>query len=169
MKVVIASKNPVKINAVKEGFSKMFNKEFSFESIDVTAPDQPLTDKDTLEGAKNRALQAKKKVDADFYIGVEGGLEKIDDEYHAFTWVYIIHKDKSGKAKTATFMLPKSHNDYIEKGKELGDVDDILFNRKNSKQGDGAVSILTNDIITRTSYTAEAVVLALIPFSRKDF
>jgi non-canonical (house-cleaning) NTP pyrophosphatase len=39
----------------------------------------------------------------------------------------------------------------VESGKELGDADDIVFGKSNSKQQNGAVGILTHDIITRTA------------------
>lgn len=49
----------------------------------------------------------------------------------------------------------------------MWDIDDILFNRSNSKQEDGAVGILTGRIIDRTKYYLEAVILALIPFKNE--
>jgi non-canonical (house-cleaning) NTP pyrophosphatase len=47
---------------------------------------------------------------------------------------------------------------------ELGDADDLFYQRKNSKQLNGSVGLLTNDLFTRTSLYVEAVMLALIPF-----
>ena len=47
---------------------------------------------------------------------------------------------------------------------ELGDADDVIFERTNSKQGDGIVGILTGSAIDRTEYYVPAMVLALIPF-----
>ncbi|MEA2092741.1 MAG: DUF84 family protein, partial [Patescibacteria group bacterium] len=49
-------------------------------------------------------------------------------------------------------------------GKELGEADDIVFQRNNSKQENGAVGILTGDVVDRTKCYTEAVILALIPF-----
>jgi non-canonical (house-cleaning) NTP pyrophosphatase len=44
----------------------------------------------------------------------------------------------------------------------LGDADDIVTNRVNSKQGGGTVGVLTNNLVTRSLYYEQAVVLALV-------
>ena len=41
----------------------------------------------------------------------------------------------------------------------------MVFKRSNSKQKNGAVGILTDNLINRTYYYAHAIILALIPFS----
>jgi non-canonical (house-cleaning) NTP pyrophosphatase len=47
---------------------------------------------------------------------------------------------------------------------ELGDADDVVFGRTNSKQENGAVGLLTENVIDRTAYYVQALILALIPF-----
>ena len=51
---------------------------------------------------------------------------------------------------------------------ELGSANDIVFSKQNSKHNSGAVGLLTNDIITRTTYYQHAAVLALIPLVNKE-
>lgn len=73
-KVIIASKNPVKIQAVKNGFKSIFPAQ-EFEFMDASIPsnvaDQPMSNEETFRGAKNRADNALKKInDADYYIGI---------------------------------------------------------------------------------------------------
>jgi non-canonical (house-cleaning) NTP pyrophosphatase len=46
----------------------------------------------------------------------------------------------------------------------LGHADDRVFGRENSEQTNGAVGLLTKDLIDRTAYYEHAVVLALVPF-----
>lgn len=167
-KIIIASKNPVKIQAVKNGFQKMFpDGEFEFigKSIDSGVADQPLSNSETYLGASNRVKSAEQRYpEAEFYVGIEGGVERLKNEMQAFAWVVIKSLDKIGKSKTSTFYLPKQIIDLILEGKELGEADDIVFGLDNSKQQNGAVGILTNNVMTRKSYYTEAVVLALIPF-----
>jgi inosine/xanthosine triphosphatase len=173
-KVVIASKNPVKIQSVRDGFKKMFpdlTVEFSGVSVGSGVSDQPMSNDETLKGAKIRAKNASTHpdfVDADFYAGIEGGIEKVNGEMEAFAWVVITSGDIVGKSRTSTFFLPKQVVELIEQGKELGEADDIVFDRHNSKQKSGAVGILTENVIDRTYYYTEAVVLALIPFRNRD-
>jgi len=167
-KVIIASQNPVKINAVRIGFGKMFpDEKFKFKGILVSSDvsDQPISDRETMAGALNRANNAYKIIkDADYWVGIEGGIEKLDREMGVFAWVVIKSKDISGKAKTGTFFLPKKVVELVNEGKELGDADDIVFGQTNSKQKNGAVGMLTKDVVDRTGYYVEAVILALIPF-----
>lgn len=171
-KIIIASKNPVKIQAVKNGFEKMFpSQEFEFVGVSVPSnvADQPFSNDETFRGAKNRADNAYSEIKvADFYVGIEGGIEQIENEMEAFAWVFIKSADKYGKARTGTFFLPKQVVELIKEGKELGEADDIIFERNNSKQENGAVGILTGNIIDRTEYYTEAVILALIPFKNVD-
>jgi len=87
----------------------------------------------------------------------------------AFAWVYILSKHgKSGKGRTGTFFLPQKMSELIKQGKEMGEADDIIFNTNNSKQKDGTVGALTNNLITRTDYYEPAVIFALIPFMNPD-
>ena len=73
-----------------------------------------------------------------------------------------------GKGRTAVFFLPPRIAKLIREGKELGEADDIVFGRINSKQDNGAVGLLTDDVIHRQHYYTHALILALIPFKKKD-
>ena len=171
-KIVVASKNPVKINAVRDAFEKMFpNEVFNMEGISVSSgvSDQPISDTETLQGALNRAGNAEKEISrADFWVGIEGGIEEKNSEMEAFAWVAIRSANGVvGKGRSGTFFLPPKIAELIRQGKELGEADDIVFERTNSKQENGAVGILTDGVVDRTKYYTEAVVLALIPFKNE--
>ena len=167
-KIIIASKNPVKISAVRMAFQKVFSEEdFEFEGIFVPSnvSDQPTGDEETIIGASNRAKNAMSSIPtADYWIGIEGGVEKTKHGVGSFSWVVVKSKSKEGKAKGNIFFLPKKVVELIDQGKELGDADDIVFGDSNSKQKNGSVGILTGNIITRTDYYYTALILALIPF-----
>jgi len=172
--IAIASQNPVKIEATRVGFEKMFPvQEFSIrgESTPSEVSDQPMTDEETLTGANNRAENIAQRVtDADYCVGIEGGLQKREeDEMEAFAWIVVRRKDgKVGKSRTGTFSLPEQMVRLINQGEELGRADDIVFGQTNSKQKNGTVGNLTGNVITRSTYYSEAVVLALIPFKNPD-
>ena len=172
MKIIIASRNPIKINATKLVFEQMFpNKIFQFEGVNISSDisDQPISNNETLKGAINRSNNAKIEcMDADYWIGIEGGVEKKGNEMQVFAWIYIQSKEMVGKARTATFDLPKKIIELIDSGMELGDADDVIFNRRNSKQKNGAVGILTKDLIDREKYYTHAIIMALIPFNNMD-
>lgn len=172
MKIIVASKNPVKVNAVKIGYERMFpNGAASFEGVSVPSlvSDQPLSDEETLRGALNRAKHAKAEFsDADYWVGIEGGIAEQEGEMTAFAWIVIQSQEGIGRARTGAFFLPPPVVALIKEGKELGEADDIVFGASNSKQQGGAVGLLTQQVIDRTSLYVEAVIMAFIPFKNPN-
>lgn len=171
--IIVASKNPVKLDAALLGFQKMFpGEEFVVDGVSVASgvADQPLTDAETLRGATNRAEAASvASPNADFWVGLEGGVEDINGEMEVFAWIVVKGANgKLGKGRTASFFLPPAVSHLIHEGKELGEADDIVFNRTNSKQTNGACGILTDDVISRTTMYLGAVIFALIPFKNPE-
>ncbi|MDX8338572.1 inosine/xanthosine triphosphatase [Draconibacterium sp. IB214405] len=170
MKIVVASKNPVKLNAVQLGFSTYYSK-IEVEGVSVASgvSDQPKSDEETLLGAENRVRSAcSDSKAADFWVGIEGGLCSKQGKLEAFAWIVISSGEKTGRARTTTFQLPVKVAELIEQGYELGHANDILFKQENSKQKTGAVGLLTNNKINRTALYKQAVELALVPFLNPD-
>jgi inosine/xanthosine triphosphatase len=177
--VVVASNNPVKISAAREGFSGMFpSKAFSFTGLNVPSgvADQPMTDAETLQGAKNRARNAREaKPEADYWIGIEGGVDDSGDAMETFAWVVVLgkqsesatestSKERIGRARTAAFFQPEEVARLVRNGIELGPAGDQVFGSENSKHHSGSIGLLTGDLIDRSGYYVPAVVGALIPF-----
>ena len=175
--IIVASKNPVKIAAALEGFQCMFpNNTYTTHGITVPSgvPDQPFSDTETLQGALNRAQNARaQEPQADYWIGIEGGVEETPGEragtLQSFAWVVVIDREggRTGKARTAAFYQPEEVARLVRGGMELGHADDLVFGRSNSKQGNGSVGLLTGDVIGREAYYVQAVILALIPFKNR--
>lgn len=167
MKVLIASKNPVKINACKMAFADMYpDKEVDIVgySVDSEVSDQPLTSAETLLGAENRVKKLRQNhAVADFFVGIEGGVELHDQHTMAFAWVVVSDGQLTGKACTAMFQLPDKVTHLLKQGLELGDANDQIFAQHNSKQKNGAIGLLTHDLISRTDIYRPAVVMAMIP------
>ena len=171
MKIIIASTNPVKVRAAVHGFRRLFPKD-EFEPICINVPSevapQPLSDEETLRGALNRSHAAQRAYpDAAYWIGIEGGIQPIGHEMAAFAWIVVRSTARIGKGRTGTFFLPPTVAEIIRQGKELGEADDIVFGRSNSKQEDGAVGLLTGNVIDRADLYEHAMILALIPFKNK--
>jgi inosine/xanthosine triphosphatase len=166
--ILVASHNPVKIQAALAGFQRMFpDEQFLAEGVSVSSgvSHQPLTRAETLQGARNRAAGAHRlHPGADYCVGIEGGVEDGAEGLEGFAWVVILSGGREGKGCTGTFYLPPPVAELVRAGKELGEADDIVFGRTNSKQENGAVGILSGDVIDRSSFYTEAVILALFPF-----
>jgi non-canonical (house-cleaning) NTP pyrophosphatase len=146
MKVVIASQNPAKIRAVKAAFMLQFPEEepeLIPLSVESGVNEQPMSDKETRRGARNRARNA----------------------LTAFAWMAILGPDQRiGEARTVTLPLPPAVKALVEEGLELGDANDRVFSTVNSKHQGGAFGLLTRGIHTREGVYTEALVIALVPF-----
>ena len=166
--VVIASENPVKVRAVQVGFTRMFPDqeiEYLTVSVDSGVSNQPNTDEETLQGACNRSANAMTKIpQADFWVGVEGGIEDFGEEMTAFAWIVVRSSHILGKGRTGAFFLPRAVARLVKQGLELGEADDLVFGRSNSKQENGAIGLLTGNVIDRAQLYEQAVIFALIPF-----
>jgi len=172
VRIGIASSNPVKIAAALAGFQQMFPGEiFEAVSVDVSVSVslQPMSDEETLRGAEERAGQAKVlKPELDYWVGIEGGCADWPVGMGAFAWVVILDEHHCGRGRSGEFFLPEKVAELVRTGVELGEADDKVFSRNNSKQGNGAIGLLTNDIIDRKSLYIPAVVFALIPFKNPE-
>lgn len=170
-KIVVGSTNPVKINSAKLAFETAFpDEEFEVEGVDAVSEvrDQPMSNDETLLGARNRANYVKERTKADYWVGIEGGIEDHESDLEAFAWVVILTDSFEGKARTASFVLPHEVSLLVRAGMELGQADDQVFNRSHSKQKNGAVGLLTNDLIERTEYYKHAIILSLVPFMKPE-
>lgn len=197
IRVAVGSKNPCKIEAVKKAFEDVFGRRsrpvqilISSHTVPSGVSDQPFGDAETREGATNRAKAAydaeknENNQHLDFAVGLEGGLEKLSDELWCMAWMAIYGGSKSisrafktgdmnkqswGYAKTGCFLLPPALYELVLKhNMELGDADDKVFSRVNSKHGEGTVGKLTDGEINRAEYYVHALKLALIPWIRPE-
>jgi len=170
MKILVGSQNPVKISAVEEAFA-LYYKDINVIgfSVESNVPPQPINNQ-TFEGAKNRALElqkinATKNLNAEYFVGIEGGIQKIFGKWFAFGGMCII--DKNGKISFGTsahFELPDLITMRLLKGEELGYVMDEIMNEKNTKQKGGAISFFTNGKMNRKELYIPGIISALIPF-----
>ena len=167
-------------------------------AVESGVRDQPFGDEETKEGAQNRAKAAYKAYRSKhgkhphFAVGMEGGLEWMNDEtsLYCMAWMAVYGKrqafvvelfasqaattyfgDKKpifGLAKTASFTIPPAIAEHVREGMELGDADDKVFGRVKSKHGSGTVGILTDGHIDRSEYYEHAIILAMTPWIRPD-
>lgn len=169
MKIIVASQNPVKVNAAQRAFEQMFPEEIVFEVEGVSVPsgvrDQPLTFEETLEGARNRVDSAQAEYpDAEYWVGLEGGVDLHGGDMAVSGWVVVRDQNGlEGRSMTNTIYLPPKVAKLVAGGMELGEADDIVFGTTNSKQSNGAVGILTGDVLKREEGFMIGVIGALVP------
>jgi inosine/xanthosine triphosphatase len=173
-KILVGSKNPVKIRSVKDAFEKYFeNVEVIGINVNSKVPNQPVNE-ETFKGAKNRTLELiginkEMKLNADFFVGIEGGITQIYYRWFAFGCMCIADKEgKTGFGTSAHFELPNAIVKELLNGKELGDVMDDIQNKSNTKQQHGAIGYFTNGVMNRSELYVPGLITALIPFLHQE-
>ena len=174
MKILVGSKNPVKIASVEEAFKNYYS-DITVMGIEVESgvSIQPVND-ETFLGAQNRATRLKELNNAenlggDIFVGIEGGIAKQFDKWFAFGCMCIIDKEgKIGFGLSPHFELPHSIIEKLLHGTELGDVMDEIMNQQNTKQHHGAIGFFTNGVMNRKELYIEGLKVAVVPFLHKD-
>ncbi|HMO78267.1 MAG TPA: inosine/xanthosine triphosphatase [Candidatus Paceibacterota bacterium] len=167
-KVIVGSENPMKVSATEITFKKFFpDEEFEFVPFKAKSgvADQPRSSAETKEGAFNRVQDCLSHYpEADYWVGLEGGIEESDGVYWSSPFMCI--RGKEGQVvfgRGAAFELPKKIMSLVDQGYELGQATDIMFNDNNSKQKGALIGYLTNGLINRQDYYVEALSMAMIP------
>lgn len=129
---------------------------------------QPLGDEETMRGAVNRAQAALAAgpAEAELGVGLEGGVVEIGGALYCCAWCAVVDRaGRVGLASTGRCELPPRIAELILRdGMELGEANDLVFGRVNSKHGEGAVGILTGGRIDRAAFYAPAVTMAMVRF-----
>ena len=166
MRLAIGSTNPTKIEAARIGAALVFEGDI-LELIPVEADSgvraQPFGDAETMAGATRRAQAALAAVPgADFGVGLEAGVAEIEGRLFTFSWCAVTRADgRVSLACTPRLELPAALAALVRGGLELGDASDQVFRRKNSKQQEGVVGLVTRGRMSRAQSSAPAVTLAL--------
>ncbi|MDX1625361.1 MAG: inosine/xanthosine triphosphatase [Wenzhouxiangellaceae bacterium] len=167
-RLVVASANPVKCRAVERGFERLFQGEACTvrgHAVGSGVSEQPFGNAETLAGALERAERVRRAAPAaDLWFGIEGGVEETEAGLFAFAWVVALSRDAVGRGRTAAFQLPPRVVELVRGGMELGDADDRVFGRRESKRHNGAIGLLSGDVVDRAGLYSEGVIMALLPF-----
>lgn len=171
MIIAVGSTNPTKINPVKKVFSKHFkNVKVIGVKVESKVKDQPTNDEEAFKGALNRAKSALKKIEeADFGIGIEGGLHK-----HSYGWfersivVIVDKKGNIGIGASGGLVMPKKIIEKVEQGKNLEEAMDELFGTTKIGRGIGMFGIMTKGVVTRSKGVEHGVAFALARFLHKN-
>ncbi len=164
--IAVGSTNPVKLAAAQAVLSRAFSDALFLPlTVPSGVPDQPWGDEQTRLGAYNRARNALATAPADFGLGLEGGLIETSVGLMTCAWSAMVdHRAKVGYGGGVHMLLPPIIADLLRQHGELGAVMDALVNEDNTKQGRGAVGILTNGLSSRQAAYEQLVAMAAGPF-----
>lgn len=172
LKVAVGSTNPIKIEAVRSMVQRVWPKA---DVIGVSVPsgvrEMPMSDTETIEGAKNRAVAAREQTKADLGFGLEGGIQH--DPMVGWVlqgWVVVVDGNgRTGIGGNGRLPLPPVLINRILAGEELGPILDDILNEKNVRQKGGAIGLLTAGLVMRQEAFALGVAYALAPFLMPSF
>lgn len=183
MRIVIGSLNKPKNDACRNVFLKHAQRmkisgtpEFTSVEADSGIPAMPLDRQMMMRGAKNRAVHCKERIDqsshlADFYIGLEGGIfltyqpEQANPVVFLESWVYILNAERGHWGSSGAVSVPwELARPIVTEHRELGDVIDEWADQQNIRSRQGAVGVLTKNLVNRTDFFETALTFALSPF-----
>jgi len=101
---------------------------------------------------------------ADYWVGIEGGVEERQGSMEAFAWIVVSAPPLLGKSRTGTFSVPEEVAALVRQGHELAAAVEKVYQHTQVKSTTGAVGVLTEGVIDRVQLYEHAVVLALVPF-----
>jgi inosine/xanthosine triphosphatase len=143
--------------------------------VEVSVPAMPMTDWQLMQGARERAFAAQeslksRRLDADIYVGLEGGFHSIsiEGEWHTFLrgWAYAtdgVNKGAFGAAPSIS-VPPDIVKSVVEGRKELGVVIDEVTGGRDIRSKQGAWGVLSRDLVTRSLSFELALIAAFAPF-----
>lgn len=171
MKVVVGSKNPVKLKATENVLGRIYDDlEVTGRDIESEVPDQPFGLEETIKGAINRAKNAYSDI-FDLSVGVESGLMEIPNSitgYIDLQWCAIYDGVNITIGVSSGFEYPPGVIKDVLNGIEVGDVMDKVTGVENLGQKKGAVSHLSHGMLDRTENTEQCILTAMIPRMNKE-
>jgi inosine/xanthosine triphosphatase len=168
--IIVASTKAAKVEAVRAAVARIASVDARFQSVTintvevgVVAPAMPMTDRETLDGARARAAAAARTAAPPFLaIGLEGGLSAEPIETLT-SWAAVTDGERWGCGSGGRIVLPDHVTRELRGGRELGDVIDELA-REPIRGTRGAWGLLTRDLVGRRDAFITATIAALAPF-----
>ena len=143
-------------------------------AVKTDAPAMPLNDWQLMSGARLRALAVQQvlteqKLEADLYVGLEGGFHSIsiDGEWHTFLrgWAFVTDGERESFGTSPSIEVPDAIVKQVIQGKrELGIVIDEVAGMRDVRSRQGAWGILSRDLLTRSMSFETALIAAFAPF-----
>lgn len=191
MKILVASTNPVKIEAVRRVAQDIWpDSEVVGVQTESGVSAQPMSDNETKQGSINRAKNAlanyfspitfdlpnskkqneKSKMKGErsqnivlLSVGLEGGVFENDlGEMWNTVWISVL--DEFGNVVSVNgsrFLIPSQVAAGIKLGQEMGDVLEQMTGIKNIKHKEGFIGYMTNNTSTRVDEYSNLVRLAV--------
>lgn len=175
MKVIVGSKNEIKINAVKESINSydiLSDAEVSGSEVSSQISDQPKSMDETIKGAMNRAKNAF--VECDYAFGIEDGLFRVPNTKTDFmnVCVCVIFDGREYHVGLSSgFEYPSEVTRLVlDEGLDIEQafLKSGLTDKPKLGSAEGAIGILTKGRLMRKEYTKQAVLTSLIHLENSE-
>ncbi|PYS65559.1 MAG: hypothetical protein DMF76_02310 [Acidobacteria bacterium] len=180
-RIALGSDRAAKIMAVRASIARVAEIDSSWRNasvvarkVETDAPAMPLNDWELMSGARQRALAVREilvgqKLDADLYVGLEGGFHSIsvDGEWHTFLrgWAFVTDGERGSFGMSPSISVPEAIVKSVIQGKrELGIVIDEVAGARDVRSRQGAWGVLSRDLLTRSMSFEAALIAAFAPF-----
>jgi len=131
-----------------------------------------------MKGARDRALAVRdllreQNLEADLYVGLEGGFHSIavDGDWYTFLrgWAYVTDGGRGNFGMSPSIAVPEDIvKKVIEGRRELGLVIDEVAGARDVRSRQGAWGILSRDLLTRSMSFEAALIAAFAPFYNQE-
>jgi inosine/xanthosine triphosphatase len=169
MRIVVGSENAAKLRAAEIACARLFpSYSITGISVDSGVSAQPTSVQETMQGALTRATAALAAVpDAEYSIGMEGGLERVNEQWFECGWMTVIDRKSGRHAFGSTARVPVGayivEQLTVEK-QELSQVVDRLSEQTDVRSNQGFMGIVTNGALKRDECYAQGIMFAFAPF-----
>jgi inosine/xanthosine triphosphatase len=180
-RIALGSDRAAKIMSVRAAIARVAELDPAWRSAKVIprpvktdAPAMPLNDWQLMSGARKRALAVRdilieQKLEADLYVGLEGGFHSIslEGEWRTFLrgWAFVTDGERSSFGMSPSIEVPESIVKQVIQGKrELGIVIDEVAGGRDVRSKQGAWGVLSRDLLTRSMSFEAALIAAFAPF-----
>ena len=179
--IALGSDRAAKIMAVRASIARVAEIDSAWRNasvvarkVETDAPAMPINDWELMSGARQRALIVREiligqKLDADLYVGLEGGFHSIsvDGEWHTFLrgWAFVTDGERGSFGMSPSISVPEAIvKNVIEGKRELGIIIDEVAGARDVRSKQGAWGVLSRDLLTRSMSFEAALIAAFAPF-----
>ena len=180
-RIALGSDRAAKIMSVRAAIARVAELDPAWRTAKVIprpvktdAPAMPLNDWQLMGGAQKRALAVRdilieQKLEADLYVGLEGGFHSIslEGEWRTFLrgWAFVTDGERSSFGMSPSIEVPENIVKQVIQGKrELGVVIDDVAGARDVPSKQGAWGVLSRDLLTRSMSFEAALIAAFAPF-----
>lgn len=152
MKIILGSLSKDKLKILEDYLEENKINDFNIiqKKADSEVSEQPLSEQETLLGAKNRAINAFNSEACNLAIGLEGGLLQIDNLYHLICVACYYDGSNLYIGTSHPLPLPEEVSSAVKNGQQFGEIIRDYVNHKSASDD-------LSELISRRKSFASAI------------